>query len=161
MEKLDECARQLLDTTPQIMRFIRAEMRSHRGHDLSVPQFRTLTFVNRNPEVSLSHLADHLGLTLPSTSKLVDGLVNQKIIIRHESKEDRRRLTLALTKNGEDILPRCARSHAKSFERCFIQTVSRRIINDCSRNKSPTAFIYERNERSKIIWHHQSLKPML
>jgi len=104
MEKLDECARQLLDTTPQIMRFIRAEMRSHRGHDLSVPQFRTLTFINRNPEVSLSHLADHLGLTLPSTSKLVDGLVNQKIITRHESKEDRRRLTLALTKNGEDIL---------------------------------------------------------
>ena len=104
MEKLDECARQLLDTAPQIMRFIRAEMRSHRGHDLSVPQFRTLTFVNRNPEVSLSHLAEHLGLTLPSTSKLVDGLVNQKIIIRHESKEDRRRLTLALTKNGEDIL---------------------------------------------------------
>ena len=53
MEKLDECARQLLDTTPQVMRFIRAEMRSHRGHDLSVPQFRTLTFINRNPEVSL------------------------------------------------------------------------------------------------------------
>ena len=104
MEKLDECARQLLDTTPQVMRFIRAEMRSHRGHDLSVPQFRTLTFVNRNPELSLSHLADHLGLTLPSTSKLVDGLVNQKIITRRESQQDRRRLTLALTKYGQDIL---------------------------------------------------------
>jgi DNA-binding MarR family transcriptional regulator len=104
MEKLDECARQLLDTAPQIMRAIRAEMRSHRGHDLSVPQFRTLTFIHRNPEVSLSHLAEHLGLTLPSTSKLVDGLVNQKIVARRESKEDRRRLTLALTKSGEDIL---------------------------------------------------------
>ena len=116
MEKLDACARQLLDTTPQIMRFIRAEMRSHRGHDLSIPQFRTLTFVNRNPEISLSHLADHLGLTLPSTSKLVDGLVNQKIIIRHELKEDRRRLMLALTKNGEDIfrVPRGAtQNHLK------------------------------------------------
>jgi len=104
MEKLDECARQLLDTTPQIMRSIRAEMRSHRGHDLSVPQFRTLTFINRNPEVSLSHLAEHLGLTLPSTSKMVDGLVNQKIVTRRESKDDRRRLTLILTKSGEDIL---------------------------------------------------------
>ena len=104
MEKLEECARQLLDTTPQIMRSIRAEMRSHRGHDLSVPQFRTLTFVSRNPEVSLSHLAQHLGLTLPSTSKLVDGLANQKVITRRESKEDRRRLTLCLTKGGEEIL---------------------------------------------------------
>jgi MarR family transcriptional regulator for hemolysin len=104
MEKLDECARQLLDTAPQIMISIRAEMRSHRGHDLSIPQFRTLTFIHRNPEASLSHLAEHLGLTLPSTSKLVDGLVNEKIISRRESREDRRRLTLALTKNGEDIL---------------------------------------------------------
>ncbi len=123
MEKLDECARQLLDTTPQIMRFIRAEMRSHRGHDLSVPQFRTLTFVNRNPEGSLSHLADHLGLTLPSTSKLVDGLVNQKIIIRHESKEDRRRLTLALTKNGEEIL-RAARGATQNHLKDVLHQLS-------------------------------------
>jgi len=104
MENLDECARQLLDTAPQVMRFIRAEMRSHRGHDLSVPQFRALAFIKRNPEGSLSHLAGHLGLTLPSTSKLVDGLVNQKVLTRRESKEDRRRLTLELTKGGEDIL---------------------------------------------------------
>ncbi|MGA7192015.1 MAG: MarR family transcriptional regulator [Anaerolineales bacterium] len=96
------------------MRFIRAEMRSHRGHDLSVPQFRTLTFINRNPEVSLSNLANHLGLTLPSTSKLVDGLVNQKIVTRRESKEDRRRLTLVLTKNGEDIL-RVARGATQDY----------------------------------------------
>ena len=123
MEKLDECARQLLDTTPQVMRFIRAEMRSHRGHDLSVPQFRTLTFINRNPEVSLSHLADHLGLTLPSTSKLVDGLVNQKIIIRHESKEDRRRLTLALTKNGQDIL-RVAREATQNHLKDVLRRLS-------------------------------------
>ena len=114
MEKLDECARQLLDTTPQVMRFIRAEMRSHRGHDLSVPQFRTLTFVSRNPEVSLSHLAQHLGLTLPSTSKLVDGLANQKVITRRESKEDRRRLTLCLTKGGEEIL-RMAREATQNY----------------------------------------------
>ncbi len=104
MEKLDECARQLLDTVPPIMRSVRAEMRSHRGHDLSIPQFRTLTFVNRNPETSLSELADHLGLTLPSVSKLVDGLVNQKLITRRESTEDRRRMTLSLTKSGIDIL---------------------------------------------------------
>jgi DNA-binding MarR family transcriptional regulator len=104
MDKLEQCARQLLDTVPPIMRSIRAEMRSHRGHDLSVPQFRTLTFVNRNPETSLSELADHLGLTLPSVSKLVDGLVNQKLITRRESTKDRRRMTLSLTKSGADIL---------------------------------------------------------
>ena len=151
MEKLDECARQLLDTTPQIMRFIRAEMRSHRGHDLSVPQFRTLTFVNRNPEGSLSHLADHLGLTLPSTSKLVDGLVNQKIIIRHEFKGRSKKVDAGFNEEWGGNLARGARGHAKSFERCFTPTIGRRISNDYSCNESLTTFIYERNERSKII----------
>ena len=125
MEKLDECAHQLLDTAPQVMRFIRAEMRSHRGHDLSVPQFRTLTFINRNPEISLSHLADHLGLTLPSASKLVDGLVTQKIITRREAKEDRRRLTLALTKSGEDIL-----HEARSATQNHLKDVLRELTAD-------------------------------
>jgi DNA-binding MarR family transcriptional regulator len=123
VEKLEECARQLLETTPQIMRSIRAEMRNHRGHDLSVPQFRTLTFINRNPEVSLSHLAAHLGLTLPSTSKLVDGLVNHKIVTRRESREDRRRLTLALTKNGADIL-RVARAATQNHLKDVLHELS-------------------------------------
>ena len=124
MEKLDECARQLLDTAPQIMRFIRAEMRSHRGHDLSVPQFRTLTFVNRNPEVSLSHLADHLGLTLPSTSKLVDGLVNQKVVTRREFEGRSKAIDAGSNEKWGGHFARCARSHAESFEGCFARTIS-------------------------------------
>ncbi len=156
MENLDECARQLLETIPQIMRFIRAEMRSHRGHDLSVPQFRTLTFIHRNPEVSLSHLADHLGLTLPSTSKLVDGLVNQKIITRREFKRRSKTADAGFNKKWRGYLADRARGHAKSFKRCFVRVASRRIVNSRSRTEPPTAFIYKRNERSKIIWHHPS-----
>jgi DNA-binding MarR family transcriptional regulator len=123
MEKLADCAHQLLDTVPPIMRSIRSEMRSHRGHNLSVPQFRTLTFVNRNPEGSLSDLADHLGLTLPSVSKLVDGLVKQKLITRRESTTDRRRLTLSLTKDGEDIL-RAARAATQDHLKDVLRELS-------------------------------------
>jgi DNA-binding MarR family transcriptional regulator len=45
-----------------------------------------------------------LGLTLPSASKLVDGLVKQKLLTRKESAEDRRRLTLILTQTGTSIV---------------------------------------------------------
>ncbi len=126
MDKLEECARQLLDNVPQVMRFIRTEMRSHRGYDLSVPQFRTLTFVNRNPEASLSQLADHLGLTLPSVSKLVDGLVNQKLVSRRESVVDRRRLRLALTRAGEELL---------SSARQATQDKIKMVLSDLSSNE--------------------------
>jgi MarR family transcriptional regulator for hemolysin len=79
-------------------------MRRGRGSDISIPQFRTLGFIQRNPDSSLSNLAEHLGLTLPSVSKLVDGLVKQKLVTRRESTADRRMLTLVLTKAGASIV---------------------------------------------------------
>ena len=93
-----------MDTAPQIIQAIRVEMRRGRGSDISIPQFRTLGFIQRNPDSSLSNLAEHLGLTLPSVSKLVDGLVKQKLVTRRESTADRRRLTLVLTKEGASIV---------------------------------------------------------
>jgi MarR family transcriptional regulator for hemolysin len=101
---LDTCTRELMDTAPQIMQAIRMEMRRGRGSDISIPQFRTLAFIQRNPDSSLSNLAEHQGLTLPSVSKLVDGLVKQGLIIRQESTTDRRCLTLVLTDAGASIV---------------------------------------------------------
>jgi len=101
---LDTCAHELMDTTPKIMQSIRMEMRRGHGSDLSIPQFRSLRFIQRNPDTSLSDLADHLGLTLPSVSKLIDGLVKQELIDRQESTTDRRRLMLVLTQKGEAII---------------------------------------------------------
>jgi DNA-binding MarR family transcriptional regulator len=110
---LDTCAHELMDTAPKIVQSIRVEMRRGHGSDLSIPQFRALRFIQCNPDSSLSGLADYLGLTLPSVSKLVDGLVKQKLISRHESTADRRRLTLLLTQNGEAIVD-SARSSAQA-----------------------------------------------
>jgi MarR family transcriptional regulator for hemolysin len=101
---LDACAHELMDTAPQIVQAIRVEMRRGRGSDISIPQFRSLAFIQRNPDSSLSDVAEHLGLTLPSVSKLVDGLVKQKLVSRLASTTDRRRLTLALTQAGTAIM---------------------------------------------------------
>jgi len=101
---LNTCVHELMDTAPQITQSIRMEMRRDRGSDISIPQFRTLRFIQRYPDSSLSNLAEHLGLTLPSVSKLVDGLVKQKLVVRQESTSDRRRLTLMLTQAGASIV---------------------------------------------------------
>jgi len=100
----DDCARNVLDTVPLVMREIRAQMRSHRGLDLSVPQFRALAFLRRKPEASLSDVASHVGTSLPSMSKLVDGLFERGLVEREASAADRRRLTLRLTKEGTALL---------------------------------------------------------
>lgn len=100
----DECAHELLEVIPAIMRAIRGEMRSRRTPDLSVPQFRMLAFLNRQPGASLSEVAEHVGLTLPATSTSVDRLVARKLVVREISKTDRRRVTLSLTAAGKAIL---------------------------------------------------------
>ncbi len=100
----DTCAQEILEVVPVVMRTIRAEMRRHRTVDLSVPQFRTLAFIERNVDASLSDVAEHIGLTLPSMSKIVDGLVTRKLVTRQTAHEDRRRMTLALTARGQTAL---------------------------------------------------------
>lgn len=100
----EDCARNILDTIPLVMREIRAQMRSHRGLDLSVPQFRALAFIRREPESSLSQVAQHVGTALPSMSKLVDGLVERGLVERRPSVADRRRVALSLTPGGTSLL---------------------------------------------------------
>jgi DNA-binding MarR family transcriptional regulator len=100
----DECARQILEIVPMVMRTIRTEIRSHRGSELSVPQFRVLIFLNRHAGASLSDIAEHLGLTLPSMSKMIDGLLARNMVTRHMHSEDRRRVTLALTELGRQAM---------------------------------------------------------
>jgi MarR family transcriptional regulator for hemolysin len=100
----DTCAQEILEIVPVVMRTIRAELRRHRAADLSVPQFRTLAFIDRNVNASLSDVAEYIGLTLPSMSKIVDGLVTRKFITRQTRPTDRRCMTLALTTRGQAAL---------------------------------------------------------
>jgi MarR family transcriptional regulator for hemolysin len=100
----EECAQELLEVVPTVMTHIRTQMRSRRTPDLTIPQFRTLVFVERNTDASLSDVAEHLGLTLPSTSKLVDDLLKNGLMTREEHPVDRRRIKLAVTSQGLKIL---------------------------------------------------------
>jgi MarR family transcriptional regulator for hemolysin len=121
------CAREVLDTVPLIMRTLRAEMRSHRTPDLTVPQFRTLRFINRYPGVSLSDAAEHIGLTLPSMSKIVDGLVTRQLVVRQPHPEDRRRLTLSLTTSGRAM----SQAALEATQACLAEALQR--LSDAQR----------------------------
>ncbi len=96
----EECAIEVMETVPFVMRFLRAEMRRQRSTDLSVPQFRALGFLSRYPGASLSDLAEHLGITKATASATVDRLVRRGLIDRIDDPQERRRLTLTLTDEG-------------------------------------------------------------
>ena len=97
---LRQCSQEVFDGVPVVWRVIRAEFRKYGAKEMSVPQYRTLAFVYRNEGASLSEVGDHIGLTLPTMSELVDGLVTRGLINRRTDPQDRRRMTLTLTEPG-------------------------------------------------------------
>jgi DNA-binding MarR family transcriptional regulator len=67
-------------------------------------QFRLLHFIQREPTRSLSDLADDLGISSPAASKMVDLLVERGLVERAGVEGDRRRIALALTRGGRDLM---------------------------------------------------------
>ena len=104
----------VMDNIPSLMHVLRTKFREKRVAELSMVQFRTLAFVDANRGASLSEVAGHIGLGLPSMSKLVDALVNRKLLTRELHGKDRRRICLALTSRGKREL-NDAYQHTQSF----------------------------------------------
>ena len=100
----ESCAALLLDTTPRVMRAVRMAIADLDAPALTIPQFRALQFIAMHAGASLSVTADFLGLTLPSTSKLIDQLVRRGMLARDDDRVDRRRMTLRITARGDALL---------------------------------------------------------
>lgn len=100
----EQSAGELLEVVPMLMKEIRSQMRSQGATDLTIPQFRTLAFVNRNQGSPLCKVADHMGLTPPSASTLVDGLIKRGMMTREDQPDNRRRVKLVVTSRGSAIM---------------------------------------------------------
>ena len=101
---VETCAHDLLETVPPVMRFIRDQVRQGRAAGLSLPQYRTLNYVRRVKEPSLTAVAARLGLSLPAMSRLAGGLVERGLIERRIVATNRRQIALGLTARGEATL---------------------------------------------------------
>ena len=101
-----ECAAQLIAVVPGVMDALRASMRSNIGDALSVPQFRCLGFIARNPTCSVSEVAAFLGVTMPTASAMVERLVRAAHVVAVTSSADRRRTELRVNAPGKALLDR-------------------------------------------------------
>jgi DNA-binding MarR family transcriptional regulator len=71
--------------------------------DLTLPQFRVLGILAEGSSAA-SGLADRLAVRRPSITALIDGLVARGLVDRRQEEDDRRKVALRLTKDGERIL---------------------------------------------------------
>jgi DNA-binding MarR family transcriptional regulator len=110
------------------MWFIRRQMRRNRSHRLSVPQFRTLVLLDRYPNASLSAVADHLGSSPPTASRIVAGLVAKGLVMRAACAKDQRQVSLGLSPAGRGALEVAQRATQESLARELAQ------LSDSDRN---------------------------
>ncbi|HEY8020906.1 MAG TPA: MarR family transcriptional regulator [Thermoanaerobaculia bacterium] len=81
---------------------------------LTTPQLAVLE-LTRTP-CTVSAVADHLRLSRPATSQLVDKLVRLGLVRRDLGAEDRRERRVSLTRKGEGLLRKVAAARAARFE---------------------------------------------
>lgn len=65
--------------------------------DLSMSQFSAVKAARLEGEVTISRLAEILGVSVPSASVMVDRLVEKKILTRERSREDRRKVVVRVS----------------------------------------------------------------
>jgi DNA-binding MarR family transcriptional regulator len=90
--------------------------------DLSFTQVKAL-FTLEGGERSVGEISAALGLSLPATSRSVDGLAQRGYVVRRESAEDRRSKLVALTPQGRDVIEAMVAGRRAAMER-FIATLS-------------------------------------
>ena len=65
--------------------------------ELSLPQKNMIMIVRRQGKVTMTDLANQLGVSPPSASAMVDRLVEKKILTREHSTEDRRKVVVRIS----------------------------------------------------------------
>ncbi len=112
---------------PLLIRAMRGQSRRHR-EALSLPQFRALVAIDLQPDTSLSAVAEHLGLSLSSASRIIAALGDAGLLVRRDSRADRRLLVLALTAKGAAVLAR-ARAAAQADLQRHLGALSARELD--------------------------------
>jgi DNA-binding MarR family transcriptional regulator len=113
----EDCAAELLDALPPVMRVVRKYMRSHRAVGLSVAQFRVMAYLRVEPSAKLRAVAEFLGASMPTTSRIVSGLVSKGLVHRCEGSKDRRCVNLGLTPQGVTVIDKARRASRAQLAR--------------------------------------------
>jgi MarR family transcriptional regulator, organic hydroperoxide resistance regulator len=82
--------------------------------ELSIGQLKVLMMLAGHPGMTISQIAESLSIGKPSTSMLVDRLVQHALVYRREDDNDRRRTLVSLTPAGNDLVTRL---HQGNIER--------------------------------------------
>ena len=119
-DRIDEHAERieqlLRDVHYQLIRLSRHELRDE---GITPPRFHTLYFIVRHGPIDMGTMHTQMHLSRSSLTSLVDGLVDDRLIRRERSSEDRRRVVLHPTQAGVELLERLRLTRCRHLQRAL------------------------------------------
>lgn len=97
---VQDTARLITALTPRLNRAVRGQVRPKAG--LSMPQFILLRALRHGP-LPAGQLAQRFGVSRPTITRTVDGLVKKGLVERHVDATDRRVAKISLTDAGQAL----------------------------------------------------------
>jgi DNA-binding MarR family transcriptional regulator len=91
---------------PVLLRVGRELRREARAVGISPEQVSLLVAIKYTPGIGIRDLATHERISAPALTKHVDRLERDGLVVRTPSADDRRRIGLALTEEGQRVLRR-------------------------------------------------------
>jgi len=102
VRKRQEATTELLEVVNLVTQMFWADLRRS-DHAIELTQWATLRRINRSP-CTMSELARHKGVGLPTMSKSIEMLVRKGWVERWVDKTDRRQTLVRLTSHGRRVL---------------------------------------------------------
>lgn len=116
------------------------------GAKITSSQWMALATVMRNENISMTGLAESLGISTSAATQLVDELVGNGYLLRVGKSDDRRALSLTLSATCKKKIGDMKTKHAKQFEHMFdaltdnelkqYAMLNKKIVESILKNKS-------------------------
>lgn len=84
--------------------------------DVSLPQFRVLVVLAGDGVLPSSTLADHLGVSPSTITRMIDRLVSKDLVTRLATPQDRRQVHVTLTPSGQQLMQRVTRHRRAAID---------------------------------------------
>jgi DNA-binding MarR family transcriptional regulator len=114
-------ARQILEVIPLVMRTVASQVRRSE-HVLAAPHFRLLWMLSRR-SFTLSELADHQSVSLPTISNSISILEKRGWVRRSRLDDDRRKVLIELSSAGRAVFEE-VQQHAEAHVKARLSSLN-------------------------------------
>lgn len=99
--------------------------------DITMTQFKVLMILSHSKEMSISQLADMLGVSLPNINGIIDRLIQQEYLSKNKSDKDGRIINIMLTEIANNKILNIEQSGKENFNKIVgdLTDTEKEIIN--------------------------------